>query len=71
VLVLLALVIVPITYAQIIVLVSHTSDYVIASQDGVAHLESFVRARFGDRVALPTFGQMQARWANASARCSR
>ena len=60
VLVLLALVIVPITYAQIIVLVSHTSDYVIASQDGVAHLESFVRARFGDRVALPTFGQMQA-----------
>jgi predicted PurR-regulated permease PerM len=60
VLVLLALVIVPITYAQIIVLVSHTSDYVIASQDGVAHHESFVRARFGDRVALPTFGQMQA-----------
>jgi predicted PurR-regulated permease PerM len=60
VLVLLALVIVPITNAQIIVLVSHTSDYVIASQDGVAHLESFVRARFGDRVALPTFGQMQA-----------
>jgi predicted PurR-regulated permease PerM len=58
-LVLLALVIVPITYAQIIVLVSHTSDYVIASQDGVAHLESFLRARFGDRVALPTFGQMQ------------
>ena len=59
-LVLLALVIVPITYAQIIVLVSHTSDYVIASQEGVSHLESFVRARFGDRVALPTFGQMQA-----------
>jgi predicted PurR-regulated permease PerM len=59
-LVLLALVIVPITYAQIIVLVSHTSDYVIASQDGVAHLEAFVRARFGDRVALPTFGQLQA-----------
>jgi predicted PurR-regulated permease PerM len=57
---LLALVIVPITYAQIIVLVSHTSDYVVASQDGVAHLESFVRARFGDRVALPTFGQMQS-----------
>ncbi len=59
-LVLLALVIVPITYAQIIVLVGHTSDYVIASQDGVSHLESFVRARLGDRVALPTFGQMQA-----------
>jgi predicted PurR-regulated permease PerM len=59
VLVVLALVIVPITYAQIIVLVGHTSDYVIASQDGVAHLEAFLRARLGDRVALPTFGQMQ------------
>jgi predicted PurR-regulated permease PerM len=58
-LVVLALVIVPITYAQIVVLVGHTSDYVIASQDGVAHLEAFVRARLGNRVALPTFGQMQ------------
>ena len=59
-LVLLALVIIPIAYAQIVVLVSHTSDYVIAAQDGVAHLEAFVRSRLGDRVALPTFGQMQA-----------
>jgi predicted PurR-regulated permease PerM len=59
-LVVLGLVIVPIAYAQIIVLVGHTSDYVIASQDGVAHLEAFLRARLGDRVALPTFGQMQA-----------
>jgi predicted PurR-regulated permease PerM len=59
-LVMLALVIVPITYTQIIVLVGHTSDYVIASEDGVSHLEAFLRARLGDRVALPTFGQMQA-----------
>jgi predicted PurR-regulated permease PerM len=59
-LVLLALVIIPITYAQIIVLVGHTSDYVIASQDGVAHIEAFLRNRLGDRVALPTFGQMQS-----------
>jgi predicted PurR-regulated permease PerM len=59
-LVVLALVIVPITYTQIVVLVSHTSDYVIAAEDGVAHLEAFVRSRLGDRVALPTFGQMQA-----------
>jgi predicted PurR-regulated permease PerM len=58
-LVLLALVIIPITYAQVIVLVGHTSDYVIASQDGVAHLEAFLRERLGDRVALPTFGQLQ------------
>ena len=58
-LVVLALVIVPITYAQLVALVGHTSDYVIAAQDGVAHLEAFVRSRLGDRVALPTFGQMQ------------
>lgn len=59
-LVLLALVIVPISYAQILVLVGHTSEYVTASQTGVAHLETFIRARLGDKVALPTFGQMQA-----------
>ncbi len=57
---LLALVIVPITYAQILVLVGHTSEYVTASQDGVAHLEAFVRNSLGDKVSLPTFGQMQA-----------
>jgi predicted PurR-regulated permease PerM len=58
-LVLLALVIVPITYTQVVVLVGHTSDYVIAAQDGVAHLEAFLRGRFGNRIALPTFDQMQ------------
>jgi predicted PurR-regulated permease PerM len=57
---LLALVIVPITYAQLLVLVGHTSEYVVASQAGVAHLEAFVRERLGDRVALPTFTQLQA-----------
>jgi len=56
----LALVIVPITYSQILVLVGHTSDYVAASQDGVAHLETFLRARLGDRIALPTFVQLQS-----------
>jgi predicted PurR-regulated permease PerM len=59
-LVLLALVIVPITYAQLLVLVGHTSDYVAASQNGVSQLEGFMRTRLGDRVALPTFGQVQA-----------
>ena len=59
-LVLLALVIVPITYAQLSVLVGHTSEYVIDSQVGVEHLERFMRDRLGDRVALPTFSQMQA-----------
>jgi predicted PurR-regulated permease PerM len=59
-LVVLALVIVPVTYAQVLVLVGHTGDYVAASQSGVAQLEAFMRARLGDRVALPTFGQVQA-----------
>lgn len=59
ILVLLALVIVPVTYAQVVALVGHTSDYVAASQDAVAKLEAFSRERLGDRVALPTFGQMQ------------
>jgi predicted PurR-regulated permease PerM len=59
-LVVLALVIVPITYAQLLVLVGHTGDYVLASQNGVAQLEAFMRQRLGDRVALPTFGQVQA-----------
>jgi predicted PurR-regulated permease PerM len=59
-LVLLALVIVPITYAQILVLIGHTSDYVSASESGVSQIEAFVRDRFGDRVALPTFGQLEA-----------
>ncbi len=63
-LVLLALVIVPITYTQVVALVNHTSDYVGASEDGVAQLEKFVRARLGNRVELPTYGQVQAEVGN-------
>lgn len=59
-LVVLALVIVPITYAQILVLVGHAGDYVVASQNGVAHLEGFMHARLGDRVPMPTLGQVEA-----------
>jgi predicted PurR-regulated permease PerM len=59
-LVLLALVIVPVSYAQVLVLVNHASDYVVGSEDGVAQLEKFVRARLGTHVALPTYGEMQA-----------
>lgn len=57
---LLALVVIPITYAQLVVLASHTSEYVLASQEAVAEVERFVRHRLGDRVALPTFNEMQA-----------
>jgi predicted PurR-regulated permease PerM len=63
-LVVLALVIVPITYAQVLALVNHTSDYVGASEDAVSALERFVRARLGNRVELPTYGQMQAEVGN-------
>jgi predicted PurR-regulated permease PerM len=59
-LVVLALVIVPITYAQILVLVNHATVYVGASQDAVAGIERFVHEQLGTRVALPTYGQMQA-----------
>ena len=58
-LIVLALVIIPISYAQILVLVNHASEYVGASEDAVAGLEHFVRAQLGNRVALPTYGQMQ------------
>jgi predicted PurR-regulated permease PerM len=58
-LVVLALVIVPITYAQILVLVNHASEYVGASEDAVTALDRFVRAQLGNRVELPTYGQMQ------------
>jgi predicted PurR-regulated permease PerM len=59
-LVILALFIIPISYAQIVVLVGHTGDYVTASQDAVAQLEKFVRSRVGNRIELPTYGQVQA-----------
>jgi predicted PurR-regulated permease PerM len=63
-LVLLALVVVPITYAQLLALVGHTSDYVSASQQGVAQVEHFLRSRLGDRVMLPTFVQLQTEVGN-------
>jgi predicted PurR-regulated permease PerM len=59
-LVVLALVIVPISYAQVSVLVNHASDYVGASEDAVSALEHFVRERVGNRVELPTSSQMAA-----------
>ena len=71
-LVVLALVIVPITYAQLIVLVGHTSDYVIAAQDGVAHLETFVRVALRrPRRAADLRPDADRGRRTASARCSR
>jgi predicted PurR-regulated permease PerM len=58
-LVVLALVIVPISYAQILVLANHASDYIGASEDAVSGLERIVRSHLGSRVELPTYGQVQ------------
>jgi predicted PurR-regulated permease PerM len=59
ILVVAALVIVPITYAQIAALVAKAPDYVAASQDAVAMTERLVRDRISSRVALPSFANLQ------------
>jgi predicted PurR-regulated permease PerM len=55
-----ALVIIPISYAQVLVLVTHASDYVSAAQGGVAQVETVVRDRVGARVPLPTYAQVES-----------
>ncbi len=63
-LVVLALVVVPITYGQILALVGHAGEYVSVSQAGVVNLEHFLRTRLGDRFALPTFVQVETEVGN-------
>ncbi len=63
-LVVLALVIVPITYAQVLLLIGHAPQYVTASQDVVGNAESTLRRLFGGRVALPSYGEVQAEIGN-------
>jgi predicted PurR-regulated permease PerM len=58
--VLLVLVVVPIAYSQMLGLVNHASDYVGASEDAASALEHFVRERLGNRIDLPSHGQLQA-----------
>jgi len=60
VLVVLALVIVPIAYGQIVVLIGHAPEYVAASQGVVANAERTVRHLLGDRIPLPSYMNMQA-----------
>lgn len=59
-LVLIALVVVPISYAQILALVGHTPEYLAWSQDVVRHGEGTLRHVFGNRVPLPSYTDMQA-----------
>jgi predicted PurR-regulated permease PerM len=60
VLVVLALVIVPVAYGQIVVLIGHAPEYVAASQGVVANAEHTVRHLIGDRIPLPSYMNMQA-----------
>lgn len=53
-LVVLALVIIPVAYGQVLLLVGHAPQYVVASQDAVAHAESGLRDLLGNRVPLPS-----------------
>jgi predicted PurR-regulated permease PerM len=59
-LVLLALVIVPISYAQILALVAHTPQYLAWSGDLVRRSEGALRHLLGNRVPLPSYTDMQA-----------
>ncbi len=58
--VLLALVIVPITYGQILEFAGHAPDYIAASQGSVARAEQGLRGVLGNRVPLPSYADMEA-----------
>jgi predicted PurR-regulated permease PerM len=59
-LVVVALVVIPVTYAQIASLLFHAPDYVSASQDLVARADRALQARVGSRVVLPSVADVQA-----------
>ena len=63
-LVVLALVIVPISYAQVLLLIGHAPQYVSASQDAVSNAERTLRGLLGNRVALPSYREVQAEMGN-------
>jgi predicted PurR-regulated permease PerM len=60
----LVLVVVPISYAQILQLVGHAPQYLAGSQDSVAHAEARLRELLGNRVPLPSYTEMQTEAAN-------
>ena len=63
-LVILALVIVPITYSQILSLIGHAPQYIAGSQDVVVRAEGALRRVLGNRVPLPSFGDVQGQIAS-------
>lgn len=58
-LVVIALVVIPVTYAQIASLLFHAPDYVNASEDLVARAVRALQARLGSRVVLPSVTELQ------------
>jgi predicted PurR-regulated permease PerM len=63
-LVVLALVIVPITYSQVLSLIVHAPQYIAGSQDFVVQAEGALRRVLGNRVPLPSFGDVQGQVAS-------
>jgi predicted PurR-regulated permease PerM len=63
-LIVLAFVIIPVAYGQVLLLVGHAPQYVIASQDAVAHAESTLRDLLGNRVPLPSYADVQVEVGN-------
>jgi predicted PurR-regulated permease PerM len=63
-LVVLALVIVPITYSQVLSLIVHAPQYIAGSQDFVTSAEGTLRRVLGNRVPLPSFGDVQGQIAS-------
>jgi len=63
-LIILAFVIVPVAYGQVLLLVGHAPQYVIASQDAVARAESTLRELLGNRVPLPSYADVQVEVGN-------
>ncbi|MGD0473780.1 MAG: AI-2E family transporter [Candidatus Velthaea sp.] len=59
-LVVIALVVIPVTYAQMASLLFHAPDYVNASQELVARAVRALQARFGNRIILPSVADLQA-----------
>ncbi|HEX3466692.1 MAG TPA: AI-2E family transporter [Candidatus Elarobacter sp.] len=63
-LVVLALVIVPVAYGQVLLLVGHAPQYVVESQNAVAHAESTLRDLLGNRVPLPSYDDVRVEVGN-------
>jgi predicted PurR-regulated permease PerM len=59
-LVIVALVVVPITYDQVVLLIGGAPQYVAFAQDAIAKAEVAARHLVGNRVPLPSFTQMEA-----------